>query len=325
MIIPIKLAGIALACKTVQVYSNKRNCFLKCNLDESVKNKKFYKPLAVGKTPVPSIINTISQAIASKIKAKARNTHEDYMAVIKNTIPQEAILLTPTYRGKSKAYELWDIDGDRDNELITSYVLNNEITTIVIKKQNDLWNIAAEIKNPECKSLNYRTLANVAGKGKQLLLGYVDKDDNKELSCYTLDNYNANKLFSHRYNKFSLLNMPDKPKGESHNHLVFWNRNDRGSYDLEVKRWDGSRLENPKKHKDILLGGVLPLYAQKLKRNPEKPYNWYHLAVALENAGLNKDALYIIKKARLLKLSKEVKGDFDALEHNIRQKLGQIS
>ncbi len=322
MIIPIKLAGIALACKSVQVYSNKRKGFLNCNPDVSVKNKKFYKPLAIGENPGPSIINTISQAIASRIKAKARNTHEDYMTVIKNTIPQEARILTPTYRGKSKVYELWDIDGDRENELIASYILNDEITTVVIKRQNDLWNIAAEIKNSECKSLNYRTLANVAGKGKQLLLGYVDKDNNKELSAYTLVNYNANKLFSHRYDKFSFLNMPDKSKGESYNHMVFWNRNDRGSYDVEVKKWDGSKLESPRKHKDILLGGVLPLYAQKLKRNPEKPYNWYHLAVALENAGMDKNALYIIKKARLLKLSKGVKEDLDVLEHNIRQKLG---
>jgi len=319
MIIPIKLAGVALACKTLQVYGTKRNDYFKSNPDESVKNNKFFRPLAVGEIPGPSLINVVSQAIASKIRAKQNNTHEDYMTVVTNTIPQEAKLLTPTYRANSKAYELWDIDGDKENEIVASYILNDEITTIVIKKQNDLWNIASEIKNPGCTALNYRTLANVEGKGKQLLLGYVDKDGNKEMSAYTLSDYDTKKLFSHRYNKFNFLKLPDKSGEHSNNHMVFWNRNQRGSYDVEVKRWDGNSLENPKSHKDILIKGVIPLYAKELKRNPEKPYNWYHFAAALENAGMNKEALYIIKKARLLKLSNELLQDFDVLEQNIRQ------
>jgi hypothetical protein len=318
MIIPIKLAGIALACKTAQAYSNKRKNAPKGNPDELIKHKKSYRPLIFSQKSGPSIINVVSQAIASKVRG---NPKEDYMEVIKNTIPQDARLLTPTYRGKSKTYELWDIDGDRENELIASYMLNDEITTTIIKKQNNLWNIATEIKNPGCKGLNYRTLANIGGKGKQLLVGYVDKDDNKELAAYTLENYDANKLFSQRYNKFSFLRLPDNSQKDSLNYLVFWNRNQQGSYDVEIKRWNGKALEPAKKHKDKLMGGVLPLYARNLKRNPNNPNNWYHLAIALENAGFDNEALYIIKTARLQKLPNEVSEDFDVLENNIRRKI----
>lgn len=315
MIIPIKLAGIALACKTAQVYSYKRKNFFKGDTNESIKYKKTYKPVNHQQRPGPSILNVVSQAISSKIKG---NSQEDYLEVVKNTIPQDARLLAPTYRGKSKSYELWDIDGDKENELIASYILNDEITTMVIKKQNGLWNIATEIKKPECDALNFRTLANVAGKGKQLLLGYVDKAGNKELAAYTLENYNPDKLFSHRYNKFSFIKLPDNTKEYSRNHLVFWNRNQRGSYDVEVKGWNGSCLEAAKKHKDAMLRGVLPLYAKRLRTNPKNPNNWYELAVALENAGFNKEALYIIKAARMQKLSREKSEDFDSLENSIR-------
>ncbi|HEY9062532.1 MAG TPA: hypothetical protein VIO64_18835 [Pseudobacteroides sp.] len=315
MIIPIKLAGIAIACKTAQAYSYKRKNYFKGSPDKSIEYKKTYKPVNHYQRPGPSILSVVSQAISSKIKGSPQ---EDYLEVVKNTIPQDARILAPTYRGKSKAYELWDIDSDKENELIASYILNDEITTMIIKKQNGLWNIATEIKNPECKSLNFRTLANVTGKGKQLLLGYVDKDNNKELSAYNLKNYDANMLFSHRYNKFSLLKLPDNSKGYSKNHLLFWNRNQRGSYDVEVKVWNGNCLEAAKKHKDAMLGGVLPLYAKRLRTNPKNPDNWYELAVALENAGFNKEALYIIKAARMQKLSREKSEDFDSLENSIR-------
>ena len=147
----------------------------------------------------------------------------------------------------------------------------------------------------------------------------MDKDGNKEMAAYTLSDYDAKKLFSHRYSKFDFFRLPDRAGENSNSHMIFWNKNQRGSYDVDVKRWDGNSLKEPKNNKDILIKGVIPLYAKKLKRNPEKPHNWYHFAVALENAGLKKEALYIIKKARLLKLSQEELQDFDVLEQNIRQ------
>ncbi|MDP4179891.1 MAG: tetratricopeptide repeat protein [Bacillota bacterium] len=351
MLIPVQLAGLAVACKAMQDQQKNKKYTIKSHPNERPKQytppaNPFYSfmkglsnsltnptasfngqkksagnlkpPSGEIRKPSPNIINVVSQALFSKLGVGAK---EDYIAVIKNSIPKDARILVPKLPRGVKEYEFLDIDGDKENELITSYIHDRKITTLILKRQNSLWNIAAEIKNSNYEAISYRGTADVIGSGKkQLLLGYEGKDNYKELIAYSLDNYEVNELFSHSYNRFHLLRSVNNNRN-SNNHLAFWNKNSNGRYNIEVKSWNGAELELSKESKQYYYSRVLPIYANKLKQQPENPANWYNLAEALEKTGLYAEALYSVNIGKRQTSKPSLAQDFVILEDLIRSKL----
>lgn len=234
------------------------------------------------KRPVESLLKGLNSAV-SQFTEKPKKV--DYYAVVNSFLPPGAKLLKPQFPENSNEIQFADLDGDRRNELVTSYRTHEGVKTLVLKKDEVQWYKMAEISSPEFEGIHYRNSANVAGDGKKyLLLGLTSELQNRTLFAYSLDDGNARKIFSRKYNMLELQKSPGTARASSKDSLALWNEEAPDIYDIELVSWNGFELEQLDNTR-YLANKVVPYYIRKLRQNPDDTVSWYNLANAMSMTG----------------------------------------
>ena len=190
--------------------------------------------------PVETFIKSVNNAV-SQFTAKPERI--DYHAVVNSFLPPGATLLKAQYPENAGEIQSADVDGDKRNELITSYRTAEGIRTLVLKKDEVQWYKMAEISTPDYYEIHYRSLADMTGDGqKHLLLGLVSRQAVRTLFAYSMTDGGAKKIFSKNYSKLELQKNRDA-SGAVKNVIAVWNENAPGIYDIELVRWNGIDLE----------------------------------------------------------------------------------
>ncbi|MCX7749895.1 MAG: hypothetical protein N2645_23855 [Clostridia bacterium] len=284
--LPIQIAGLALAAKTIQSKYAKPNLpgERKITFSFPSKPKLFSRSTKPISNPFQTLFKGLTDTLTQMRKA---SKGEDYQEIVKNFIPQDAKLLVPQYPPASRNIQLVDLDGDTQPELITSYRLNNGINTLVLKKQNGTWYKAAEFSNSEHDTINFRDARDITGEGKrQLIMGYASDGKIPILYGYSLENDSLRELFARNYHKFEVV--PQNTSSQCH--LAIWNKGDQGNH-IELLGWDGSTLAPLPSSTGYYSRNVVPYYIRKIKQTPYTPSIWFDLAEALNQVGANRDAL----------------------------------
>lgn len=321
--LPLQLAGLALAGRTLlSKYSGtKDKSPLPSKSKAPTKPRPQIKYAANKTSPAINPIQTLVKGITSTLsQITTQLAGEDYNAVVKNFLPGNVKLLKPQYPANTDEIQFADLDGDSRDELITSYKHNNEVKTIILKKQNNQWHKAAEIGHPEYDVLKYRNTADIAGEGKQqLLIGMSSKGKAPVLYGYSLENNNLNKLFAQNFHRFEVLHPSGNRNIALKARLAVWKKRDADAYDIDVMHWNGLQLEPLKDSASYFYRKVVPYYVQKVKQLPTSPSNWYNLADALSKAGVQRDALTAIDVGMSLDPNAMLKEKFSALRNMVTQ------
>lgn len=177
--IPLQLLGLALAGRLLSskypVTSDRYP-----SLYESMSQLKQHlrTNLAANTATIPNPVQTLVRGLTSSL-SQIRTTlvGEDYNAVVKHFLPENAKILSPRYPINSEEYLFADLDGDSRSELIASFRHDNKIKTIVLKKQNDRWHKTGEISSSEFGDIKTEVLLILPEKvKKQLLIGFTPKE-----------------------------------------------------------------------------------------------------------------------------------------------------
>ena len=265
--------------------------------------------------PLQTIFKRLSSTMSQIIQKPAS---EDYRAIVHGFLPNNAKLLSPQNLGNSGEMHFADLDGDTEKELIASYALNDEVRTIILKKQNERWSKVAEINNTGYDSVHYSGVADLMGNGrKQILLGLVSKGKASALHGYTFENNMINKMFDHNYHRFEVVATPANQNSISKTHLAVWNRKDPDTYNIDMYHWNGQQLEPLTNVALYYYKKVVPFYAQKVKRSPKLPSNWYNFADALVKADAKRDALQAIELGMRQDTNFTLKENFLELKNRI--------
>ncbi len=317
MMFPLLPAGLALAARILTSKFNSPSFSQKGKTYGNPKKEQKRIQFKVPKVTNP--IQTLVNGLTSTITKITNNTtdNEDDRIVVKHFLPDKANLLSPKYPSNSKTLQYADVDGDLQNELIASYRSNDEVKTLVLKKQNGQWQKAYEIDCPDCESIHYRGLADITGEGKkQLLLGLSSKRNASVLHGYSISNGTANKVFSQKYHKLEVL-PPSTGKRKSANaELAVWDKKD-NKINVDVMNWNGSNLEHSDNSTAYHYNNVAPYFAQKIKRSPYNSAHWYNFANSLVRSGLYSDASDAIEVGMALDSKASLKTDFEALKNEI--------
>jgi hypothetical protein len=312
--LPLQLPGIALAGRLLltKYYGNggmeRNNLNFRLFPQRNNSTTKF----AV-KNPLEILVRGLTSTIS---QIKKSTTGVDYKKIIKNHIPDDAVLLRPRHPRKSNAIYFTDIDGDSREEMIASYKDTNGIITIILKNRNGNWEKEAEIKNSGYNTLDYRGALSNTGKGKRhLLLGLASKNSGSGLYGYSIEKDNINQIFSRGYNRFEVLKQNANRDGKSQ--VAIWNRKDIDAYDVELFNLNGTQIEPVNNPANYYYKRVVPYHVGKIKQNPYNCTNWFNIAEALGKAGARRDALTAIDVG--IELDKESKflGRFNELRDEI--------
>lgn len=338
-LIPLKLIGLALTGRTlvsktgVNPFTGKDKSSLKPY--PRPRPKLVHKAREIRTIPNPlqnlvkglsSSLSGLSSSLTNLTSSVARIIQkppkEDYNTIVKGFLPENSALLIPQFPANEDRFQMCDLDGDSEDELITSYRHGNEVKTLILKKIDNRWAKVTDITHSEYDNINYMGFADVTGEGrKQLLLGFKKKDLPGEMHGYTLHGGKATKLFTHKYNKFEMLNSLDNRGNPTKTQLAFWNKGDTVLDKIEVKQWNGFELEPVKNPGKYYYKKVLPVYGQRVKQQPQNPSNWFKLADALTKAGMYRDALDSVNIGMSLNPVSPFKEDFMELKAIITEKM----
>ncbi|MCX8128809.1 MAG: hypothetical protein N3I35_01765 [Clostridia bacterium] len=327
MLVPLKIAGLALAGRTFLSKSG-FNPFTK---KVKTLTKPNSRPVHTGNNPIPAqnplltlvrgLSGSLSGLTASISKIMKKTPGEDYNTIIKRFLPENHELLKPQYPRNSEKYQVADFDDDSENELVASYRLNDEIRTVILKRYGKQWAKIGEISNKNYESLNYAGFADITGEGrKQLLLGLKNKGQPGQLYGYSLQNGSISTLFTQKYNRFEILDCTDSDNRLKKTGISIWN-NGPVLDNIEFKYWNGCELEPAGPQNDYYSKRVLPYYAQKAKQSPRNPSNWYKLADAMSKAGFHRDGLIAADIGIGLNPEVPSKEDFLQLKDSIKSSM----
>lgn len=319
MLVQIKLAGLALAGKML-ISKSKSVHTRTANRPMPRRYRKPRPRRVIGiRRFRPNPLQKLAQALSSSLSGIVKKPpKEDYQAIVKGFLPENAILLTPQYPLHAGKIHLADLDGDLENELITCYKLNDEITILALKKRKEQWIKMADFKRTEYKNINYIGFADILGKGnRQLLVGWKAHEKSSDLYAYSMQDGKLDEQFIRTYNRMEVIEYPTKRGSVSKAELAIWSKDDHDTYNIEVLGWNGTALEPIKDVSRYYFNSVVPYYGQKVKQMPENPVNWYNLACSLEKAGMYKDALISVEMGRNIDSASTDKEKFLTLKYRI--------
>jgi len=267
--------------------------------------------------PFQTMFRDLSKSLSQVSKSFMQ---EDYSAVVKTFLPENSVLIKPQFPATSSRIQLAAIDGDSSKALISSYKLNDEIKTLVLKNQNGQWYKAAEINNSGHDTLNYRGFADITGVGRnQLLLGLTSKSNTPTLYGYSIENNTPKEMFKRQYNRFEVLKLSNN-RSDTKSQLAIWEKKADETFNIEVHDWNGSQLDSVKNLSSYYLRRVVPYHAERIKQNPTISSNWYNLADALQKSGMKRDALTAVEAGLTFANNSEKKDKFLALKKEITAK-----
>ncbi|WHH57894.1 hypothetical protein [Petroclostridium sp. X23] len=320
MPIPIHVVGLALAGKTL--LSNKKNSRTSLTRKRRISRPRPQPRLMRRQRPSgPNLLQKLMSNISSSItKITQKPTKENYQSIVQGFLPENAKLLTPKYPLGASQIQFADLDGDSQNEMIASYALNNETTTLILKKQNESWNELTRITNNDSNTMHYIGFADIMNEGKkQLLLSSTKSKASPILEIYSLDNAAANKMIDLNYSRFEVLDQSQN--GEIRPaRLAVWNEAETGEYDIKVLHWNGEELAPAAVPADYYHRNVIPYFAQKAKQTPGNLNHWYNLTKSLINAGAYRDASAAIELGLYINQNSPSKEKLASLKEEIENK-----
>lgn len=280
---PLPIIGVALASRILLSQKNKGQNF---PTRPNIVRPSFIPP---NRNPIEMFFRGLNRQLSTSF---SRQPHENLNAIAKSFLPEGADILTPKSPLNSEKISVGDIDGDLKNELIVSYRLKDEIKTIILKKENDNWFKAGEIVDSGYESINYRSIIDFTGEGKnQLLVALSSKDKNGVLRCYTVENDSIKEIFNTNYHRLQVLKGSSNNRENSKSKLALWEKAENDTYNIQLLQWNGSQLEPADGINTYYSDNVVPYCLKKVRKASKSPQNWYNLADALVKAGLKKDAL----------------------------------
>ena len=326
--LPIQIVGLALAGRTLLTkYTNTDSKGNRVPLNINIPKIKLpdsISKILTGANPIESLTRALAPSLShlKKIAFGDGRTNENYSDIVKKFIPRNAMHLVPQHPQYTEEIHLTDLDGDLSRELITSYKLDNEIRTIILKKQEDMWNKISEINNTGHDILNYRDVVDIAGTGKRyLLLGLSSRGKPSILYGYELENGTAKEVFAHSYSRIEVLHKALDRNIPSKADLIIWNKLNDGTYDIAVHRVNDNNLEQVEEDlSSYYKKKAVPYFVRKTKQAPNLPVNWYNLANALEKAGALRDASTAIAVGMDIDRTSYFKDKFAALKSKIDTK-----
>jgi len=237
--------------------------------------------------PVETFIKSLNTAV-SQFTGKPERI--DYHAVVNSFLPPGAKLLKTQFPENAGEIQSADVDGDKRNELITSYRTAEGVKTLILKKDEVQWYKMAEISTPDYDEVHYRSLADMTGDGKKhLLLGLGSRQRVRTLFAYSMTDGGVKKIFSKNYSKLELQKSRDT-SGAAKHVIAVWNESAPGIFDIDVVRWNGIDLEKMNANR-YLSAKVVPYYIGRLRQNPNNATDWYNLADTLSKSGERASAL----------------------------------
>jgi len=263
-------------------------------------------------------LQNISNSLQGLFK---REPEVNYIEIIERFLPDETMLIKPDYPRGAKEYILADIDRDGRKELLFSYARpDNSVCTAILANRSSGWEKVSEITLPDCNSIHYRAISDLAGNGTyQLLLGMNSAESRKTLNGYMLSADDPVKLFGVDYEKLEVFSdiIPgnNDMRGTS---IAIWRKDPEGSWDIELLQWNGFELEKTSK-KRYYDKRVLPRCAMAVKQNPYNPENWYNLADFLAKAGYRDDAVQIINYGIKYDKNSRYTESFNRLKEKLRK------
>ncbi len=306
---PFPIIGVALASRILLSQKNK---------DQNSPNNPYIgRPgfMAINRNPIEVFFKGLNRQLSNLFP---RQTHENFYAIIKNFVPEDAHILKPKYPLNSDIISLVDIDGDSRDELIVSYRLNDEIKTIILKKENNNWQKVSEISDSGYENVNFRKIIDFTGEGKkQILLGLSSKDKSPVLHCYSIDQDSINEIFNSNYHRLQVLKASNNDRNNSKSKLAIWEKAEDDTYNIRLLQWNGSQLEPAGGVSTYYSNNVVPYYLKKVKKEPNLPQNWYNLANSLAEAGMKRDALIACEFGMQYDSDNKFKDRFEALINKI--------
>jgi len=272
-------------------------------------------PSATLHTLLGGLSGTVSK-IASQIAEKSKT--EDYLSIVKSFMPENARLLTPKHPYGAKEVQFANLDGSPQKGLIISFLMDNEIRTLFLKKQDEYWCKNGEVSCYGYDSLDYRDTADLTGEGKrQLLLGVTSGNESPTLYAYSLDDGTFIELFARSYDRIELLPSSRGPDSQAKTWLALWNKKDENTYDIEVLRWNGSELVPAKNPALYYFNRVAPYYATKIRQTPDDAHLWYNLADSLVKAGAYRDSIIAINAGMKHKMEPSLRDRYEELKRSL--------
>lgn len=220
--------------------------------------------------------------IVSQLTGKTERV--DYYSIVNSFLEPGANLVKPQYPTNSNEIQFTDIDGDGRSELVTSYRVSGGIKTMILKRDDVQWYKMAEISSPGTDAIHYRNSSKISTDDRNyLILGLTSKVQGRTLEAYSLEDGNARKIFSKKYDKLELVPIRGA-NGAYRTAIAFWNEQAPGVYDIELQNWNGIELSQIDSTR-YLSGRVAPYYIHMLRRNPDNAANWYNLANTFLKSG----------------------------------------
>lgn len=318
---PLPLAGLATAGVTlISKYKNnslptRRNYRLKTL---PIKKYRLHGSTNATHTSLLSMFRDIGYKFAQGF---TRPQKDNYESIIKDFLPPGAKILVPQFPIGSQRYLIVDLDGDSYQELITSYKQEEEIKTIILKKQSSSWHKASEISHPSHSTLNFRGVASLSSEDKkQLLIGVTEDGKSPYLFGYSLENDNLNTLFNLPYQRFELTGGQNVRKGSRHQLLAIWERDsvDIDTYSIDLFSLKDDQLKANDNITSYYSRSVIPFYIRRIKKSPYNTESWYNLANALVRIEALNDARIAVDVGSELDVSSKFKERFEDLKSKIK-------
>lgn len=312
---PLPVIGVALASRIL--------------LSQKCKGQNFLNKPNIGKpgfvpfyrNPIEVFFKGLNRQLSNIF---TREPRENLYSIVKSFVPEGANILTPKYPLNSDIFSFGDIDGDLQNELIVSYRYNDEIKTIILKKENNTWHKAGEISDSGYEGINYREIADITSEGKkQLLIALSSKDANPVLRCFSVDKDNINEVFNANYHRLQVIKGSNNDRINSKSKLALWEKAEDDAYNIQLIQWNGSQFEPADGVSTYYFENVVPYYLKKVRKAPNSAQNWYNLADSLAKAGMKRDALIAAEASMYYDSKGKFKDRLEELVNRISK--GQIS
>lgn len=217
-------------------------------------------------------------------------------------LPPMAKLLELKKPYKKPAILIADLDGDGILEIIAAYKLIGECYVIIIKKYNNIWRVAANIKG-KGYDINYLDSDHIVDeKTNNLIIGWQMGAIWAELSIFQWTSKDVKNIVKGHmsYSKIEVQDMLGGKDRDGKAEIALWKHDTGEAYDIEVLRWDNGKFITALDVYPYYFKKVKLFYEQKVREMPDAAFYWYHLADAQLKAEMAEQALKSVHMAMKL-------------------------
>lgn len=221
---------------------------------------------------------------------------------IEKFLPPMSKLLITEEPYKKPATLVADLDGDGTLEITAAYKLRGECYAIIIKKYNNVWRVAANIKG-NGYNINYLNAAHIVDKKtNNLVIGWQMGGIFAELNIlqWTSKGFENIVKGDMSYSKIEVQDMLGEKGKDGKAEIALWKHDTGEAYYIEVLRWDNGRFSPALDVYPYYFKKVALFYEQRVKELPDAAFYWYYLADAQLKAEMPEKALSSVHMAMKL-------------------------